>query len=92
VQQALSRTYRARSNLVGFFGNITQQQYDKRAKQLKLRQDEINSLVQNCTEADEQFDLTLIRLINISAKARKYFESSKVEQKRQIIKFALSNL
>lgn len=81
-------------NLLHLFlnGSITQQQYDKTAKELKLRQYEINSLVQNCTEADEQFDLTLIRLINISAKARKYFESSKVEQKRQIIKFALSNL
>ncbi len=58
---------------------------------MRLLRGDIHQL-QNCTEADEEYDLTLIKLLNICASARKYLESSKAEQKRQIIKFALSNL
>ncbi len=36
--------------------------------------------------------MTLISLLNICSKALELFESSKVEQKRQLINFLLSNL
>ncbi len=36
--------------------------------------------------------MTLISLLNICSKAPELFESSKVEQKRQLINFLLSNL
>jgi hypothetical protein len=48
--------------------------------------------LQNCTEADEEYDLTLINLLNICTNAQNLIECSKAEQKRQIIKFVLSNI
>ncbi len=36
--------------------------------------------------------MTLINLLNICSRAPELFESSKVEQKRQLINFLLSNL
>lgn len=43
-------------------------------------------------EADESYSITLITLLNICSRASELFESSKVEQKRQLINFLLSNL
>jgi len=43
-------------------------------------------------EVDKNYSMTLISLLNICSKAPELFESSKVEQKRQLINFLLSNL
>ena len=44
------------------------------------------------TEDDESFSITINYLLDLSSKAYELFESSKVDQKRQIINFVLSNL
>ena len=44
------------------------------------------------TEADEKFGITVNYLLNLASRAYQLFESSKVEQKRQLINFLLSNL
>jgi len=48
--------------------------------------------LKNLTEADEIYSMTLISLLNICSKAPELFKSSKVEQKRALINFLLSNL
>jgi len=48
--------------------------------------------LKSLTEADENYSMTLISLLNICSKAPELFASSKVEQKRQLINFLLSNL
>ena len=44
------------------------------------------------TEADEKFGITVNGLLDLASRARELFESSKIEQKRQLINFLLSNL
>ena len=73
-------------------GGITQDEYDKKAIELKQRQYELNNQLKKIIEADENYSITLISLLNICSKAPELFESSKVEQKRQLINFLLSNL
>jgi len=71
---------------------ITQDEYDKKATDLKQRQHDLNTELLQHTDADEKFAYTLTTLLNISSRAYELFESSEVEQKRQLINFALSNL
>jgi len=44
------------------------------------------------TKADARFTITINYLLNLASRAYRLFESSKVEQKRQLINFLLSNL
>lgn len=71
---------------------ITQDEYDKKASELKQRQYELNDKLKRVIEADESYSIMLITLLNICSRAPELFESSKVEQKRQLINFLLSNL
>ena len=72
--------------------SITQDEYDKKAIQLKERQGQINAELKILNDADEQFGTTLTSLISLASKAYDIFESSKIEQKRQLINFMFSNL
>ena len=74
------------------FGGITQDEYEKNAYELKQRQYELNDKLQRIIQADESYSITLINLLNICSRAPELFENSKVEQKRQLINFLLSNL
>jgi hypothetical protein len=73
-------------------GRITQDEYDRKAYELKNRQYELNDKLKRVIEADENYSITLIALLNICSRAPELFESSKVKQKRQLINFLLSNL
>ena len=72
--------------------SITQDEYDKKAYELKQRQYELNDKLKRVIEADENYSITLISLLDICSRAPELFESSKVEQKRKLINFLLSNL
>jgi DNA invertase Pin-like site-specific DNA recombinase len=72
--------------------SITQDEYVKKASELKQRQLELNDKLKRVIIADESYSITLITLLNICSRAPELFESSKVEQKRQLINFLLSNL
>ncbi len=72
--------------------SITQDEYDKKAYQLKQRQYELNERQKQYIEADEEFSFTLINLMELASRAYELFEFSKVEQKRKLINFVLSNL
>ena len=72
--------------------SITQDEYDKKATQLKERQRQINAELKIHNDADEQFGVTLTSLISMASKAYEIFESSKITEKRQLIAFMFSNL
>ena len=71
---------------------ITQDEYNKKATELRQKQYELTSNLNSLNLSEEEYSLTLIKLIDISSRAYELFESSKVEQKRQLINFLLSNL
>lgn len=71
---------------------ITQDEYDRKVYQLKQRQYELNERQKQHIEADEKFSFTLVNLMELASRAYELFEFSKVEQKRQLINFVLSNL
>ena len=73
-------------------GRITQDEHDKKCQELKQRQYELNDKLKRIIEADENYSTMLISFLNIYSRAPELFASSKVEQKRQLINFLLSNL
>ena len=74
------------------YGRITQDEYDKKAYELKQSQYDLNLKLKQYTEADEKFGITVNYLLDLASRAYGLFESSKIEQKRQLINFLLSNL
>jgi hypothetical protein len=59
---------------------------------LKQRQHKLTDRLNRITKANEDYSITLIALLNLCSRAPELFKSSKVEQKRQLINFLLSNL
>ena len=72
--------------------SIAQDEYDKKAIGLKKRQYELNDQLKKISEADENYSMTIVSLLNICSRAPELFESSRVEQKRELIDLLFSNL
>jgi DNA invertase Pin-like site-specific DNA recombinase len=75
-------------------GRITTEYYDDKVKESKAKQEKLNDLIQNHSQADEDFLLANSYVLDLSTKAYDLFsaQSSQVEQKRQLLNFLLSNL
>ena len=73
-------------------GELLKMNTIKKSNELRQRQYELNDKLKRIIVADESYSNTLITLLNICSRAPELFESSKVEQKRQLINFLLSNL
>jgi len=71
---------------------ITQDEYDRKATELREKQNQINAELKIHNDADEKFAIMLTSLISLASKAYEIFESSKIEEKRQLIAFMFSNL
>jgi len=72
-------------------GRITQDEYDKKARELKERQTEIALRIEQHENGEGNFQTTLESLISLASRAADIFERSKIEQKRQLIAFVFSN-
>jgi site-specific DNA recombinase len=72
--------------------SITQDEYDKKARELKERQAEITLRVEQHQKGEGDFRTTLESLISLASHAAELFERSKTEQKRQLLAFVFSNL
>jgi len=94
ASQELKRNHKRLSNLLDLRidGSITQDEYDKKATELRQKQHELTNKLNTLNISEEEYSITLIKLIDICSRAYELFESSKVEQKRQIINFVLTNL
>jgi hypothetical protein len=72
--------------------SITQDEYDKKARELKGRQNEIALRIEQHQEGEEDYRTTLESLISVGSRAADIFERSKTEQKRELIAFVFSNM
>ena len=72
--------------------SITQNEYDKKARELKERQADIAAQIEQHQKGDGEYRTTLESLISLASRAAELFERSKTEQKRQLIAFVFSNL
>jgi hypothetical protein len=71
---------------------ITQDEYDKKARELKERQTEIALRIEQHQKGEGDFRTTLESLISLASRAAELFERSKTDQKRQLIALVFSNL
>jgi hypothetical protein len=74
------------------YRRITQDEYDKKARELKERQTEIAMRIEQHQRGKGDFRTTLEGLISLASRAAELFERSKPEQKRQLLAFVFSNL
>ena len=65
---------------------------DKKARELKERQAEIATCIDQHQQGDGEYRTTLESLISLASRAAELFERSKTEQKRQLLAFVFSNL
>ena len=49
-------------------------------------------MIEQYTKADKDFAITVTYLLDLASRAYELFQSSKVDQKRQLLNFVLSNL
>lgn len=86
LQQRLDKMY-----LDHLDGRITQDAYDKYLHQFKSRQQELNLLLEEHTEADESYFVAASTVLNLAKRALEIFESSEVPEKRALLNFLLQN-
>lgn len=77
---------------LSFNGEIAGNDYDKKATELKERQLELVTRIEQHQKGEGEFRATLDSLISVVSRTADSFERSKVEQKRQLIAFVFSNM
>jgi site-specific DNA recombinase len=72
--------------------SITKDEHDKKARELKEREAEIDARIQQHRSGDNDFRTTLEGLISVASRASEIFQRSKAGQKRQLLALVFSNL
>lgn len=82
------------SNMVDarFDESITTDLYDKKLKEYKEKQQDIMDEMQKHNKADESYYITVNKVLSLAQRAYEIFESSEIEEKRQLLNFVLQNL
>ena len=73
-------------------GSITKDMFNKKLKEYKEKQAELETKMRQYTDADENFYLTANMTLNLAKRAYEIFQSSEIEEKRQFLNFLLQNL
>ena len=73
-------------------GSITKDKYEKKRKEYRANQKEINKKIAKLHYADEEYYLTSEYLLKLAFNASKLFESSEAHEKRLLLKMTLQNL
>ena len=73
-------------------GRITPDEYDKRVKDMKARQQVLNEQLASLTKDDKSFLITSSYLLEIAQKAARLFTSSKPALQNKLLRFIFSNL
>jgi len=71
---------------------ITNELYDKKVLELNNRQQIIASELEAIAKSDESFYLTVSALLSVLSNTSHLFDSSRIEEKRRVLKFVFSNL
>ena len=66
--------------------------FNKKLKEYKEKQSELNEKIQKYTDADENYYIIANTVLNLAKRAYKIFQSSEVLEKRQLLNFLLQNL
>ena len=72
--------------------SITHDEYTKKVQELRQRQEELSKMLSGYSKEDEKFSIIVSYILNLVSRASEIFESSKVEEKRMLMGFVLSNL
>jgi len=72
-------------------GCITKDDYDKKLKEMKEKQYDINIQIEDHTRADENYYITASNVLNLAKNAFELFKSSEVPEKRAILNYLLQN-
>lgn len=70
---------------------ITRDEYDKKLKDYKEKQHDTALRLEELTNADENYHITAATLFSLANRALEIFESSEVNEKRQLLNFLLQN-
>ena len=70
---------------------ITQDLYDKKYKEYRKTQSELQDKMNKLQKADEEYYITCGYLLKLASKAGELFESSEPDEKREILKLLLRN-
>ncbi len=73
-------------------GQIPPDVFNAKLKEWKNKQADIQEEMSRHTNADENFYITASLVLNLAKRAREIFESSEVEEKKQLLSFVLQNL
>lgn len=87
VQNRISRLVDAHLD-----GKIDGEIYEHKLNEYKKRQQEIISLMATHVDADKASLITVKTVLDLAKRAKEIYESSKVDEKRQILNFLFSNL
>ena len=71
--------------------SITKDEYDKKLKELKEKQYDLNIRLDDHTKADESYHITAATVLNLAKNALEIFESSEVDEKRALLNYLLQN-
>jgi len=72
--------------------SITKDMFNKKLKEYKEKQSELNEKIQKYTDADENYYIIANTVLNLAKRAYEIFQSSEVLEKRQLLNFLLQNL
>jgi hypothetical protein len=70
---------------------ITKEEYDKKLKEMKEKQYDINIQIEDHTRADKNYYITASTVLNLAKNAFELFKSSEVLEKRAILNYLLQN-
>lgn len=73
------------------YQRITTDDYDKKLKELKEKQHNIDNQLQEHTQADENYYITAGTVLNLAKGALELFESSEIPRKRELLNYLLQN-
>ena len=70
---------------------ITKDDYDRKLKELKSKQHDLNIQIEDHTKADENYYITASTVLNLAKSALTLFESSEVQEKRAMLNYLFQN-
>ncbi len=73
-------------------GKIKEEDHNRKLTEIKEKQQKINIELEGYTDADESYHITARTVLSLAQRAKELFESSEVEEKRQILSFVFQNL
>jgi site-specific DNA recombinase len=93
IQKEYTEIQSKKDRLVDMFIDlsITQEIYDRKMSELQTRQQELQIQLEEYTQADQEYHITVSRVLDLAKRASQIFESSEVNEKRQILGMLLSN-